>query len=71
MDEVKEYKYTPSSPRAGHPNSIEIGAPDKLHRASDAPLTANCTSSNNTPYALTVGLVTVSGVRVNYNPLWV
>jgi len=72
MDEVEEYKYSPSSPSAGQPFFTETGAPgahnvalDALHRASSDTLTANCTASDRVPDASSVGPVPSSGVRGN------
>jgi len=42
-----------------------------MHRASGAPLTANCTFSDSTPDAPLVSPMPSSGVRENFNSLWV
>jgi len=56
--------------KMGAPDVLNV-APDALHRASGAPLTANCTFSDSTPDAPSVSPLPSSGVRVNFNPLWV
>jgi len=65
MDEVKEYKYSQSSPRAGHPNSSQNGSTGRAQCCTGrAPQSVRCSINGylylicKTPDAPTVGLVT-------------
>ena len=77
MDEVEEYKYSPSSPRAGHytqktgaPDAVNV-APHALHQASCDTQRLTVLSSDRAPDATSERPLTLSSVSVKLHPPWV